>query len=92
MGHQGDCFGFVFGTVLDGGQGCDNALIVGDFVGRSLLLRDLSSQLGAIRGWLREYIEVHSTQQLVQLIVGLLPDKDAFAADLISQISDCEFV
>jgi len=46
MGHQGDCFGFVFGTVLDGGQGCNNALIVGDFVGRSLLLRDLSSQLG----------------------------------------------
>ena len=65
MGHQGDCFGFVFGAVFDGGQCCNNTLIVGDFVWSSLLLGDLSSQLSGIRGWLGRHIEVYSAQLLV---------------------------
>ena len=65
MGHQGDCLGIVFGAVFDSRQSSDNALIVGDFVGSSLLLRNLPSQL-SISGAV-VYIEVNSIEALAQL-------------------------
>ena len=42
VGHQSDCFCLMVDAVLDGWQGCDDALIVCDFVWRSLLLWNLS--------------------------------------------------
>ena len=45
MGHQNDSLSIMLNAVFDGWQRRNDTLIIGDFIRRLLLLRDLTRQL-----------------------------------------------